>query len=246
MTNDEQSWLKIPNLMDDYERRARLLPGLIVAIPIALGVASLLGGEITSLKTLSVGILLEAIFAVILSHTSRIAGRFYETKQWALWGGPPTTRWLRPTDTSLSEQQKQQLYSALQELTGLEVKEITKYPADDQRIDSLIEDAIRTARYKLREDTKAKMLTKHNIEYGFARNLAGMRWMWILSCTVGVGMCIGSFMLGYKPVLVMIIEAIMFTLAFSSLFFLPSYVKQCAERYAESLFASVISSTPSN
>jgi hypothetical protein len=93
------------SLSDRYKRRARLLPGLIVATPITLTAAAVTLGALPWYAAVGLTAGVELVLAFLLSHLARASGKALEEKMWAKWGGAPTTRWLRPDDTAHSEPQ---------------------------------------------------------------------------------------------------------------------------------------------
>jgi hypothetical protein len=58
-------------------------------------------------------------------------------------------------------------------------------------------DATTQVRFELRGNAVAKMLDLHNQEYGFARNLAGLRWVMLGFSALGAGGCAAAWALGH-------------------------------------------------
>src|SRR5437016_4719225 len=95
--------LQILSLSDRYERKARLLPGLVAASPVALTAAAVAAGSAPWYAALGVGAGAEVLLAFLLGYLARARGKAAEERMWAEWGGPPTTRWLRPADGTCSD-----------------------------------------------------------------------------------------------------------------------------------------------
>jgi hypothetical protein len=106
--------------------------------------------------------------------------------------------------------------------------------------DKLIDDAVRQLRHRLRNDPAASMVRTHNEDYGFARNLAGLRWVWLVFSFVGAAVCGYAFYSGYSHPVALAASGAMVLIAAVSAFTLPGYVCHCANRYAEALLAAAV------
>lgn len=231
-------------LSDRYERKTRLLPGLLLATGPALTAGALLQ-ELSAWHTaVGAAVGVEFLAAIVLGHYARSRGRSVEESTWASWGGPPTTRWLRPNDTTCSGQQKEKWREAIKKQTGMTVPASVPEGSNDATVDQEIAEATRQLRYVLRNKPNATILQSHNEDYGFARNLYGVRFLWVVLAVLCVAGCGFAFALGMKPFAAI---AIAFTvLVVSSLVAseLPNYMRRCADRYAESLFAAAMLPDP--
>ena len=231
--------LQLLSLTDRYERKARLLPALIVALPLAVAAGT--SGAMTAdwYSALGFGALMEGVVGVGLAHLARIPGTRLETKLCRIWGGLPTRRWLRPADTTCSEPQKSRWRGAIRTLTGLTLP-ATPGSKSESDIDKLLDDAVRQLRHRLRDDPAAGMVRTHNEDYGFARNLAGLRWVWLAFALAGAAVCGFAFHAGHCQPVALAASGIMVLIASVSAFTLPGYVGHCADRYAEALLAAAV------
>jgi hypothetical protein len=231
--------LQLLNLTDRYERKARLLPALIVALPLAIAAGT--AGAITAdwYSALGFGALMEGVVGIGLAHLARIPGTWLETKLCRKWGGLPTRRWLRPTDTTCSEQQKSRWRGVIRTLTGLTLP-ATPGSKSEPDIDKLIDDAVRQLRHRLRDDPAAGMVRTHNEDYGFARNLAGLRWLWLLFSLAGTAVCGFALYAGHGHPVALAAAGMLVLISAVSAFTLPGYVRHCADRYAEALLAAAV------
>ena len=239
-------FLQLFALSDRYERKARLLPGLLLAAGPALTAGALLHELSAWYTAVGAAVGVEFLAAIVLGHYSRARGRAVEESLWASWGGPPTTRWLRPNDTTCTDQQKSKWRGAIKRLTGMTVPASVPEGGADANIDQAIVEATRQLRYVLRNKPNAAILQSHNEDYGFARNLYGVRFLWVALAVLCVAACGVAFALGMQPYAAITIAITV--LAVSSLVAseLPKYVRRCADRYAESLFAAaMLPDTPS-
>jgi len=228
------------SLSDRYERKTRLLPGLLPAAAPALTAGAVLQQFAAWYATASSALVVEFLAAIVLGQFARARGRRVEEVLWKAWGGPPTTRWLRPWDDSCSEQQKVKWRGAIKRRTGLSLPASVPDGGSQEDVDRLNADAIRQLRHVLRGKPEAAMLATHNEEYGFARNLSAVRWYWVaisVTCLVGCGI---AFAFGMRPYLGLAMAGAFSVASIVIARELPDYVKRCADRYAESLFATAI------
>ncbi len=224
-------------LTDRYERKARLLPGLLVAVGPALTAGALIHELSTWYTAAGAAVGVEFLAAIVFGHYACARGRAIEESLWASWGGPPTTRWLRPTDTECSEQQKSKWRGAIKRVTGMTIPASVPEGATAASVDLTIADATRQLRYTLRNKPNATILQSHNEEYGFARNLYAVRFLWVTLAAICVACCCVAFYLELKPYAAIAASGTVLVASILVATELPKYVRRCADRYAESLFA---------
>jgi Flp pilus assembly protein TadB len=236
--------LNFLKLADAYERKARLSPAVVTILPAIVLILSLkIGNESWVPKLLATGGV-GGVLLVALSQFASAAGNRFSDKFWPPKGGLPTLRWLRAGDAGHSTAQKQQWYAAIKQLTGLDIAETLVAKPNEE--DAIIEDAIRQVRYKLRGKAVAKMLDIHNQEYGFARNLAGLRWVMIGFAALGAGGCAVAWQMGHGSAWGSLINGVLFVFAFSMFIWLPGYVERAGTRYAESFFSALLAAVGKN
>jgi len=233
-------FLQFFSLSDRYERKARLLPGLLLAAVPALTAWAVLQEFSTWYMAASSAVGVEFLAAILLGHFARARGRRAEVHLWKAWGGPPTTRWLRPWDQTCSDQQKAKWRGAIKRITGLILPASIPQGGSQETVDLQITDATRQLRYALRDKPEAAILATHNEDYGFARNLYGVRWFWVFLCVASLAGCGVAFAFGLRPYLGLAVAAAFTITSILIARELPDYVRRCADRYAESLFASAI------
>ncbi len=228
------------NLGDDYEVQARVLPAMLVVLPVAVLVAQIGMAKGNWLAMIGWGAGLEVVLSVLVSKVAHALGARLQTRLENKWSGLPTHTWLRPTDESHSEQQRKVWWKALLTLTGLDIAKAA-FESDTAEIDRVIADTVMIARNKIKGNKKAALMQKYNITFGFARNLAGMRWLTFVICLVCFGLSAwGNLRWGFETsgtiiqLLFLVIAAVYFWLA-------NGYVRHCAVRYAEFFFTAVTS-----
>ena len=231
-------------LFDVYTFRARMLPALLALFPalVAGSVAfpetfSTLGRAVASLAV-SCGVL------VALANIARVLGTRRERTLVAMWGGMPTTRWLRHRDETLDAQTKARYHRFLSEnVPGLRLASDAEERLDPSSADEGYRSAVKWLLEHGRR-TNQKLVFEENMNYGFARNALGLRpWaagiaisvLFGVSAAIGLDLFAGSRTVppGYA------ISAFVALLAgLGWLFFVsPRWVGAASEAYARSLLA---------
>jgi nucleoside phosphorylase len=156
-------------VIDDYSRQARIVPVLIVALPLVLpGVVAL--PQLPAIDQAGTVVLLAALLP-LFDQLGRTGGRRREPVLFAAWGGCPSTqllRWRGPAAPSLQVRRHQ----TLERVTGVRLPTPDEEDADPAGTDTTYETAIRTLRTLL---TDARTVRAENRNYGFRRNLFGLR-----------------------------------------------------------------------
>lgn len=232
------SVLDLLHLTDSYERKARLLPALISGASLLPAIATASGSWLSWLLAIPIGIGAGAIFAVGISYVASAAGRAYERQTWHPWpDNAPTHRWLRPDDITCSKQQKEIWYDRIKIVSGLDIP--TAAATGEVELNRVINDAVRSIRDRIRNSPVARMVSIHNEDYGFARNLAGLRPLWLPGSTASAIVTWAAFAIGETSLAWPVIATAAFGIALIALAVLPRFVRDRGERYAESLFGAL-------
>ena len=232
--------LQFLSLSDRYERKARLLPGLLVAATPALTIGAVVHGFGPWYEAAGLALTCEFLTAFVIGQLARARAKRQEDDLWKAWGGPPTTRWLRPWDETCSDQQKTKWRGAIKRLTGIVIPASVPEGKTQADVDRVIGDATRQLRYVLRSRPESSLLTTHNEDYGFARNLLAVRWLGVFvagTCLVACGIAFAFGIHPYPGLAAALVGTLVALLVAREL---PEYVRRCSERYAESLFATAI------
>lgn len=108
------------SLKDPYERKARVIPGLLVGLPILvplIGVYGVKHSVLTAVASVLGGC--GAIYA--LASVARGRGKQLEEQLVKSWGGMPTTIALRHRDNFLDSVSKARYHEAIRSKLGIEV-----------------------------------------------------------------------------------------------------------------------------
>lgn len=168
---------------DTYNFRARVLPVYLTLAPVVLLVAALvpdglklpLGGAAT---------IVFVPISFLLSQIGADFGKRLEKDLWLKWDGPPTTRFLRHGNNEFNEVTRGRIHDKLSAL-GLQVPTREEQEQDehaaDKHYESCTEDLIR----RTRDAKKFPLVFKGLTEYGFRRNLFGLKVFGLLLAVVG-------------------------------------------------------------
>lgn len=188
----------IEHFSDPYERKARLMPGLLVALPVLVPLVAVYGPKnavLTSVLALLGGC--GAIFA--LANIARGRGKALEEAMVKRWGGLPTTILLRHQDTFFDSYTKERYHEMIRTKLGISVPNAAEETAAPHEADQVYMAATRRLRELTRGDNK--LLLKENIAYGFHRNMTAMKPVGIVSCVLGLayGLLIAGILLTGEP-----------------------------------------------
>ena len=225
----------IENLLDAYELKARVAPGLIVALAPLVDVF-FIARVLSNLPIFAASGLCSLALVYALGLFARSRGKAIEPELWKRWGGPPSTRLLRRWDSTFGDDLKGSIRSAL--VSKLSVRLLTpdEEGKNPERADKAIIDAFTQVRQYLRQHDPDGLWSKNNAEYGFCRNLLGCRVEWaVLALAAGVFAAIYGAKVG--PGLLSPASAFGILSFVCAIYFgwavLPNATKRIADRYAE-------------
>lgn len=186
-------------LFDDYSRQARLFPALLTTFPPLLAVLAWFPELLTS----SVGATLLTVgtscgLLYLLASLARTRGKAVEGYLLKKLGGWPTTIILRHNNDRLDEHTRKRYHQFLSKnVQGLKLPTIAQQLDDPTAADRKYKSAIKWLKERTRKE-KFSIVEKENAQYGFRRNLRGMRAIGILSCIVTI-IASGAAILNRQP-----------------------------------------------
>lgn len=232
-------------LLDAYERKARLTPGLLAFAPVAFVVVTLGLKKFPSVA-IAAGVLTAAGGSYALSILVANFGRKVQAQLWQAWQGPPTTRFLRMRDAAANPIQRDTWRNAIEQATRIKLLTAGQEGNDPIGADNTIEAAVNQIR-SLGQDTRFPLVAAENTQYGFERNLYGFRWagrLVSLACVVTLVLVLtlsksSSDSFSFAALVSGTIIDSVFLVVWS---FIPSAsrTKGAAERYAQQLFQAVV------
>lgn len=167
----------IEKILDDYDLKARVAPGLIVALPVLVDTVYA-APILSSWPIFAAGGVCSLALVYGLGHLARARGEAIEAKLWEGWGGPPSTRFLRHRDSFFTEELKAPIRNALAKKFRSRLLSPDEEKGEPERADKAIVDAFRQVRQYLRQHDPRGLWYNHDVEYGFSRNLLGCRVLW--------------------------------------------------------------------
>ncbi len=235
-----KSWLNYFNLSDHYERKARFLPAVFSVLPL-LPIATTFGAPLLEwVKLLIAGSGLGAVVSVAVSHVASVFGNRLQDKLWPDWPhDAPTNRWLHPYEKSVSVQQKQCWYQAIKSLVQIDIQKAVD-AGEPNELKATINDAVKGLRTRIWKTPEAERAQLHNVDYGFARNLAGLRPVWASFAFISLAGCWYAYIWNNGAILWAIVSTVVTVVALVLAALLPAYVRKKAHYYAESFFAAVV------
>jgi hypothetical protein len=242
------------SLVDEYNRQARLYPSLLAVLPPLLATLAWFPSLLTSnLGTTLVTLASSCGILFGLSVFSRSYGKRTEARLLRVWGGWPTTQWLRHADGHLVALTKLRYHRALMR----RLPEIHMPSADEDRRDPANADyAYELAVGWLKEYCRKgdfPLVVKENIEYGFRRNARGIRPFAIAASGLAFALSVAAIIYGVAdasaPSVEEAIQQIPMSIVGATLLLLialvgwfslvtDAWVRQAGDQYARALLAA--------
>ena len=231
------------SISDPYVRRARLQPALLAALPLALAALSYSPDGLRGWGLLWT-IIVASGGTALLAQIARDRGKKKEASLFQRWGGKPTTRLLRhrdaPNDIVLVRR-----HTFLQKaIADIHIPTANAERENPERADQVYEACTSYLIEKTRDKELFPLVFEENCNYGFRRNLWGMKPLGMTTSAIGflaIGLLVVLDIQTRAPV-----PPIAFVCAGVSLllflgwigWFTPSWVKVAADSYAERLLSS--------
>jgi hypothetical protein len=241
-------------LFDDYNRQARLYPALLALLPLLIALLA----WFPDLVTTNIGTTLVTIAGscgVLFGLTvfSRSCGKRTEKRLLQAWGGWPTTLWLRYADDHLPGPTKKRYHKALTR----RVPDL-RMPTEAEERDNpqAADESYRSGTEWLKEYARGKdfpLVLKENIEYGFRRNMRGIRSFAVAAVAIALVASLSAIAYRISPLSVsslwsiaervpvtaigatlLLVLALVVWLVFVS----DAWVRQAGDQYARSLLAA--------
>ena len=159
---------------DPYERKARLYPALLAAFPVIFLIA-LYTDWLTFDVENAVYIMVAAAGLFWLTGKTRELGKVVENRLVAEWGGMPSIALLRHRDSVLDLYTKQRYHKNAKVLADIDLPNPSEEERDPVDADERYRAVTTALLSKTRDTNQYSLLFKENINYGFWRNLRGVR-----------------------------------------------------------------------
>lgn len=181
--------------LDKYERQARLAPGLLALLPVAVTIAAL-GFRSAPVISIVASLVSVAGGPMLLADTVRSFGLKAQAELWASWGGSPTTVALRLRKDSANDVQRDVWRRAVEQVTGIQLASRRSEAANPATADQKIDVAVARLRELTRNEQRFMLVQAENRGYGFRRNFYAIRNIGRLIALSGV-LVIAGFVLGH-------------------------------------------------
>jgi nucleoside phosphorylase len=166
-------------VIDGYSIQARLTPLLISALPLLILGSVALPQLAVSERVVVLGLMVA--LCPLFDQLARIRGRRSQSRTFEAWGGRPTTQILRWRGSeSLVIQTRR--HEAIERVTGTRLPTAAEEEADPDTADQAYEAAVRMLRTLTAE---IRLVQAENRNYGFRRNLYGLRPWGYLAILIG-------------------------------------------------------------
>lgn len=166
----------IKSLFDPYDFRARVIPGLLVLLPVVVWLAYTLGETHPFLTAITSALIAcggpYALTSIVRTHGQRAQERLY-----GKWGGRPTTIFLRHGNDRLPASTKQRYHELIRSKLGISVPTPSEEISDLASADNAYLEATSRLIQLTRDKERYPLLFKELVAYGFNRNCHGVRWM---------------------------------------------------------------------
>jgi hypothetical protein len=233
------------DLFDPYARNARLYPALLTLSPLIL--ASIAAFPELKDEVRAIGGLAVALGAVpLLSALARSPGRRLQAALWAKWGGPPVVLALRHGSKWPNEVTRARYHRLLSEKgPQLEIPTAEAQDRDQKAADQIYTSAVDWLLAHTRDRKRWPLVFSANVDYGFARNLLGLRRVGIcFSAAAALGQLgwVGWSMARGAPLLILTVAAGLLSLIGAFVWFFAvgeNFVRQTSDAYVRALLESI-------
>jgi hypothetical protein len=181
----------VEEFLDPYEIKARIAPGLILSVAVLVDVVCA-APLLSNLPLFAATGVCSLALIYGLGNFARARGEAIEPELWKSWGGPPSTRFLRHRDIHFGDGLKTSIRIELRRRFGIHLVSPEDEANNSDFADREVVDAFRRVRAYLREKSADGLWLKHNIEYGFCRNLLGCRVLWLVVSFASLGFAIAN------------------------------------------------------
>ncbi len=228
-------------ISNEYERKARLYPALILLAPLTVTVLVLISNNLSVFNSVGTVVAVSG-GAFLLAQLARDAGKKGEKDLFVQWGGLPSVAILRHRDTRIDSITKARYHQKLAKLVkGTKAPSAKNEEAKPTAIDEVYTAWSNYLRVNSRDTNKYALLFQENINYGFRRNIWGMRVFGILLSAIPSIISAVFLCQRYRASAKLsneLVAALIFSIIFLGLWifcFTSQWVRVPADAYAERL-----------
>jgi hypothetical protein len=231
--------------LDKYTIKARLYPSFIVLLPIYI-LCLFYVTDIQKYYHYLTAIISAGLFTFLLSQLGRDMGKKKEPILFKHWGGKPTTLILRHRNNYLDNITKERYHKLLAlSIVDLIIPSFKEEQINPTYADKVYESCVKFLISKTRDTKKYSLLFKENINYGFRRNLWGMKFLAI--CILLICLVIHFYISSHYFSIMnnfTIKDIVLYLFLFATILFWlfivnKNWIKLIAFAYAERLFETL-------
>lgn len=228
----------LKGLFDEYSLKARVNPALLVLLPVFIVVA-VWYPDLYEFGKAIVGLLVGCGAVAILAHFSRECGKQIENKLWEKWGGAPATMALHNNDKLIEPPRKKRFHDFLESRIASWNAPTREDEINDPKKSYVIyESAVKWLIERTRNKERFPLVFAENVNYGFRRNVLGLKPWGILFSIVCL--VVNSWLVYKSPLPFGIASTLLNT--FMALWWIvvvsEDWVYKVASEYARKLLAS--------
>lgn len=229
--------------LDEYSRNARLKPAFLVVLPVGL-VISVFGLKASVMLAALSGPLATVGLTLLLAQIGRDFGKRKEPLLYLLWGGKPSVAKMRHRDSSMNKHTRARYHQKAEILLGFSLPDITSEENDPSAADAVYEAYSNLLLERTRDRKKFPLIFQELVNYGFRRNLWGMKPIGLLLSVLCLIFELGGIVrsalthqvpsaLNLSSLLIIIFLLVCWIFVIN-----PKWVSLAANAYAERLLAS--------
>jgi hypothetical protein len=176
--------LILKKFTDPYERKARLYPALLAGLPVIVFIALYTEWLTFDVENaLYIAVATAGLFW--LTGKTRDLGKAVENRLVAKWEGMPSVTLLRHRDSVLDRYTTQRYHKAAAALADVSLPDPIEEANDPTDADERYRAVTTALLSKTRNTSEFSLLFKENINYGFWRNLRGLK---LIACALAAAL----------------------------------------------------------
>lgn len=169
-----------------YEIKARFFPALLILFPLLFNLL-IWYPELIELETSIIIVIAFVISIFFVAKIAREAGLKEQKKLVKKWGGLPTTIFLRHRDTTIDRITKDRYHSFLsKKIPNIQMPTKEEEKDNHNLYDLYYVSAVKWLLENTRDPVKYNMIHQDNSNYGFSRNMLGIKYGGVLFSVISV------------------------------------------------------------
>ena len=232
-------------ITESYERKARLYPALILIAPCVITAVAIMSAKLSALQSLATT-LVGCGGAFLLTQLARDAGKHGEPALFQTWCGSPSVTIFRHRNPRLDFITKGRYHKKLSTFVkGAKAPTVEEEQADPAAADQVYTAWSHYLRANTRDTKKHSLLYQENVNYGYRRNVWGLRPIGIIVsalCCVISGLRLWFVYRSTGAFGQELAGSVFFALLFLALWilrFTSNWVRVPADAYAERLAETI-------